>query len=88
MLDASVNRVLHTPTTRLREAAADQSLEGPAFGELAQAVDRLFALGEELDEMPDSGGGDSTQASDPGAARATPSSPPASRSGIAKVGSR
>ena len=87
MLDASVNRVLHTPTTRLRDAAADQSLEGPAFNELAAAVDRLFALGEELEEAPDSGG-ESTQASEPGVARATPSSPPASRSGIAKVGSR
>jgi glutamyl-tRNA reductase len=87
MLDASVNRVLHTPTTRLREAAADQSLEGLAFGELALAIDRLFALGEELDELPDSDG-DSMQASDPGVTRGTPSSPPASRSGIAKVGSR
>ena len=53
MLDASGNRVRHTPTTRLRDAAADQSLEGPAFNELAAVIDRLFALGEEL--APDSG---------------------------------
>jgi glutamyl-tRNA reductase len=65
MLDASVNRVLHTPTTRLRDAAADQSLEAPGFAELAAAVDRLFALGEELDETPDSADTDAGPASNP-----------------------
>ena len=84
MLDASVNRVLHTPTTRLRDAAADQSLDGPGFTELATAVDRLFALGEELDEAPDSGGGEVARNSDP----APSSRPQASPAGIAKVGSR
>jgi glutamyl-tRNA reductase len=84
MLDASVNRVLHTPTTRLRDAAADQSLDGPAFAELAAAVDRLFALGEELDEAPDSSGGDVARPSDP----APSSRPRSSPTGIAKVSSR
>jgi glutamyl-tRNA reductase len=65
MLDASVNRVLHTPTTRLRDAAADQSLEAPGFAELAAAVDRLFALNEELDETPDSADTDAAPRSNP-----------------------
>jgi len=85
MLDASVNRVLHTPTTRLRDAAADQSLEGQAFSELAAALDRLFALGEELDAGPDSAG-ESLRPSNP--APGDSSRPLASRPSIAKVSSR
>lgn len=85
MLDASVNRVLHTPTTRLREAAADASLDGPAFGELVVALDRLFALSEELDEAPDSGA-DAVRPSDP--IHQDSNRPLASRGGIAKVSSR
>jgi glutamyl-tRNA reductase len=84
MLDASVNRVLHTPTTRLREAAADQSLDGPAFAELAAALDRLFALSEELDDAPDSGGESGRSTVSTG----EPSLPLASRGPIAKVSSR
>jgi len=84
MLDASVNRVLHTPTMRLREAAADQSLEGPAFAELATALDRLFALSEDVDDPPDSGG-ESVRPSNP--APGESSRPLASRGAIAKVGS-
>jgi glutamyl-tRNA reductase len=85
MLDASVNRVLHTPTTRLREAASDQAFDGPSFTELAAAMDRLFALGE-ADEVPDSGG-ELGRRSDPEAASET-GSPIAARSNITKIGSR
>jgi glutamyl-tRNA reductase len=91
MLDASVNRMLHTPTTRLRDAAADQSLEGPGFPELAVAIERLFALSEDVDEAADSGGGDLTRASEPtsdATDAAEPSGPLATESGMAKVGSR
>lgn len=86
MLDASVNRMLHTPTIRLRDAAADQSLDGPSFSDLAAVIDRLFALGEALDESPDSGS-ELARASDP-ASEAVESSGPLAESGIAKVGSR
>jgi glutamyl-tRNA reductase len=46
MLEASVNRLLHLPTTRLRQAASVDSLESPGFSELAGALDTLFALAE------------------------------------------
>jgi glutamyl-tRNA reductase len=47
MLDASVNRLLHQPTTRLRQAASLTDLETPAFPELGAALEHVFALGEE-----------------------------------------
>jgi hypothetical protein len=86
MLDASVNRVLHTPTTRLRDAAADQSLDGPAFAELASALERLFALGEGEVEEPLESLGDAARPSDPAAG--APAEPAPSRAAVAKVGSR
>jgi glutamyl-tRNA reductase len=46
MLEASVNRLLHLPTTRLRQAASLESLEGVSFPELATALETLFALTE------------------------------------------
>jgi glutamyl-tRNA reductase len=49
MLEASVNRLLHLPTTRLRQAAALESLDSPGLPELASALERLFALDEEGD---------------------------------------
>ena len=81
MLDASVNRVLHTPTKRLRDAAADQSLEAPGFAELAAAVDRLFALGEEPDEARDAPDPDALPASDPSAQSGGQGAPPISMTG-------
>jgi glutamyl-tRNA reductase len=50
MLEASVNRVLHQPTTRLRQAASVETLDGPGFPELNSALERLFALNEEADD--------------------------------------
>jgi glutamyl-tRNA reductase len=47
MLEASVNRLLHLPTTRLRQAASLESLDAPSFPELAAALDSLFALSDE-----------------------------------------
>jgi glutamyl-tRNA reductase len=85
MLDASVNRVLHTPTTRLREAAADQNLDGPAFAELAAGLDRLFALSEEVDDAPESSGESPRPAN---VAPGESSRPLASQRPIAKVSSR
>jgi glutamyl-tRNA reductase len=81
MLDASVNRVLHTPTKRLRDAAADQSLESPGFAELAAAVDRLFALAEELDDARDAQDPDAAPTSDPSARSGGAGAPPISMTG-------
>ena len=47
MLDASVNRLLHGPTTRLREAATLQDLDTPSLPELSAAIEHVFALDEE-----------------------------------------
>jgi len=47
MLEASVNRLLHLPTTRLRRAASLESLDAPSFPELTAALTSLFALGED-----------------------------------------
>jgi glutamyl-tRNA reductase len=47
MLDASVNRLLHQPTTRLRQAASLAELDTPSFSELGAAIEHVFALGEE-----------------------------------------
>jgi len=46
MLEAAVNRILHRPTTRLRQAASLESFDGQAFPELAAALEGLFGLGE------------------------------------------
>jgi len=48
MLDASVNRLLHQPTTRLRQAASESELETPPFPELVSALEHVFALDEQL----------------------------------------
>ncbi len=47
MLEASVNRLLHLPTTRLRQAASLESLDSPSFPELTAALDSLFSLSDE-----------------------------------------
>jgi len=49
MLDASVNRLLHVPSTRLRDAATLAELETPGLPELTTALEHLFALDEDAD---------------------------------------
>jgi glutamyl-tRNA reductase len=44
MLDAAVNRVLHEPTTRLRQAASVGDLDTPSFPELNSAIEHVFSL--------------------------------------------
>jgi len=51
MLDASVNRLLHQPTTRLRQAASSSDVETPAFPELTAAIEHVFALDEPEEEL-------------------------------------
>ncbi|HVY26368.1 MAG TPA: glutamyl-tRNA reductase [Polyangiaceae bacterium] len=44
MLDASVNRVLHGPTRRLRQAASERTAEALSLDLLTLALDELFQL--------------------------------------------
>jgi len=44
MVDAAVNRLLHEPTTRLRQAASVGELDTLAFPELSAALEHAFAL--------------------------------------------
>jgi glutamyl-tRNA reductase len=71
MLDACVNRLLHEPTTRLRQAASSNELETPAFAELSAAIEHVFAL-------DDDGAEDEPRASDPRASDPRASDPRAS----------
>jgi glutamyl-tRNA reductase len=55
MLDAALNKLLHGPTLRLRQAATESSLDGVALDQLTVALRELFALEEpnapvEMDE--------------------------------------
>ena len=50
MLDAAVNRLLHLPTTRLRESAALADLDTPSLAELTTAIEHVFALDEDAGE--------------------------------------
>ena len=47
MLEASVNRLSHLPTTRLRKAASSETLDSPSFADMNAALEHLFALSEE-----------------------------------------
>ncbi len=51
MLEASVNRLSHLPTTRLRQAASSETLDSPSFADMSAAIDRLFALSEEAADV-------------------------------------
>lgn len=64
MIDAAVNRLLHEPTMRLREAATGEAADIAAFPELASAIERLFALNDRLDDEP-IGEDDDAPSSDP-----------------------
>jgi len=72
MLDASVNRVLHEPTTRLRQAASASDLDIPAFAELSTALEHVFALDEadaESEPQPSDAAAALAPVSDPLAAK-------------------
>jgi len=47
MLDAAVNRLLHLPTTRLRESAVLAELDAPSLSDLTLAIEHVFALDED-----------------------------------------
>jgi glutamyl-tRNA reductase len=46
MIDASVNRVLHGPTLRLRQAASERGPDGLSLDQLASALSELFELSQ------------------------------------------
>jgi glutamyl-tRNA reductase len=64
MVDAAVNRILHEPTMRLREAATAESADISGLPELAGALERLFSLSDRLDDEP-AGDDDTAPSSDP-----------------------
>lgn len=50
MVEATLNRVMHVPTMRLRQAAVERPGHGLSLDELKAALDELFALGAEADD--------------------------------------
>jgi len=50
MIEASLNRVLHGPTVRLRQVAVERPADGLSLEDLRAALDELFALDAEIDE--------------------------------------
>jgi glutamyl-tRNA reductase len=88
MLEASVNRLLHLPTTRLRQAASLESLEGATFPELATALDALFALTEGESEGALASEPSATAASTPEAHAAALEEPAPESRGVKKQGLR
>jgi glutamyl-tRNA reductase len=88
MLEASVNRLLHLPTTRLRQAASLESLEGATFPELATALDALFALTEGESEGALASEPSATAASTPDAHAAALEEPAPESRGVKKQGLR
>jgi hypothetical protein len=46
MIDASVNRVLHGPTLKLRQAASERAAEALSLEQLASALSELFELSQ------------------------------------------
>jgi glutamyl-tRNA reductase len=49
MLEAAVNRLLHQPTIRLRQAALDRASERLSLDQLSSAINELFAFDAELE---------------------------------------
>lgn len=52
MCEAALNKMLHQPTTCLREAAAENGVESHTVELLVSAIDELFALEGEHPELP------------------------------------
>lgn len=67
MLESAVNRLLHQPTIRLRQAALDRSPETLSLEQLSAAISELFALDAEgeLSSSPDNAQPDSELPSRP-----------------------
>ncbi len=49
MLESAVNRLLHQPTTRLRQAALDRASDSLSLDQLSSAISELFAFDAELE---------------------------------------
>jgi glutamyl-tRNA reductase len=61
MVEAALNKMLHVPTTLMREIAADREDEAWRAEQLASALVELFALGAEPDASGDEATNDETQ---------------------------
>jgi len=51
MLESAVNRLLHQPTIRLRQAALERASDGLSLEQLSNAVSELFAFDAELEAV-------------------------------------
>ena len=49
MLESAVNRLLHQPTIRLRQAALERSSDALSLDQLSSAISELFAFDAESD---------------------------------------
>jgi glutamyl-tRNA reductase len=69
MLESSVNRLLHQPTIRLRQAALERASETPSLDQLSSAIAELFAFDAELESAspPDNMPPEADTPSDPSA---------------------
>lgn len=77
MIDASVNRVLHGPTLRLRQAASERTAETLSLDHLTLALEELFQLsqGEPLVDEAEMSPYEEPRPSDPYASQAEPEAP-------------
>jgi hypothetical protein len=51
MLESAVNRLLHQPTLRLRQAAVDRGQDALPLDQLSSALSELFALDAESEAV-------------------------------------
>ena len=51
MLESAVNRILHQPTIRLRQAAIDRAPEGLSLDQLSAAISELFSFDAEAEAV-------------------------------------
>jgi hypothetical protein len=57
MLESSVNRILHQPTIRLRQAALERSSDTLSLEQLSSAISELFSFDADAEAVssPDNG---------------------------------
>jgi glutamyl-tRNA reductase len=82
MVEAALNKMLHTATVRLRDAAVERSgLEADRLERLVQSLSELFALDRALDleELDEQAGGDTTDPPEPPDSDPIPPAPAGAR---------
>lgn len=69
MLDSALNKLLHSPTRRLRSVAAEHRLDADRVEQLVLSLDELFAVDEPGDAAAEDGDGDTVDSATEDAAR-------------------